>query len=132
MGCLRLCWLIYGVRQLPTAAPPVYWCRALPTSLRGAGVTVQCVRSATVGIHSCSCEDHPRTALQPAQRRRSRQETSAACRSKCRLGEVLQPGEAEQVVRTACQEGRIEPGLATMEALARVNLHLEQLHSTGC
>ena len=36
------------------------------------------------------------------------------------------------MVRTACLAGRIEPGLATMEALARVNLHLEQLHSAGC
>ena len=54
------------------------------------------------------------------------------CRSKCRLGGLPQCGEAEQVIRTACQGGRIAPSPATMEALARVNLQLEQLHGPAC
>ena len=54
------------------------------------------------------------------------------CRSKCRLGGLPQRGEAEQVIRTACLGGHIAPSLATMEALARVNLQLEQLHSPAC
>ena len=54
------------------------------------------------------------------------------CRSKCRLGGLPQRGEAEQVIRMACLGGHIAPSLATMEALARVNLQLEQLHGPAC